>query len=131
MQRAGRHSLKTGPGSEDLRQRAAKQGHRGETRRRREDRKMQRRKEEKGITQKHTWRWILAIGEELLRKAMKGTFWLHLLVFHVYNGLRTVSGSDQCYSMQCQALLYLRLEKLPVVFRFGYAASTNETDPSS
>lgn len=38
---------------------------------------------------------------------------------------------DLINAMQCRALLYLRLEKLPVVFRFGYAASTNETDPSS
>lgn len=76
MQRAGRHSLKTGPGSEDLRQRAAKQGHRGETRRRRGERKAKRRKGEKAKRKKREytkaylemelgdWRRIASKGDE-------------------------------------------------------------------
>jgi hypothetical protein len=68
MQRAGRYSLKTGPGSEDLRQRAAKQGHRSETRRRREDRKTERNKWNKRNEQNPylvgDWRRIASKGAE-------------------------------------------------------------------
>lgn len=114
MQRAGRHSLKTGSGSEDLRQRAAKPGHESETRRRREDGKTETQKRNR---QCHTWRWILAIGEELLRQAMKGAFWQHLLVFHGYNGFRTVTESDQCYAVPGPPLSEARETTSRVSFR--------------